>query len=124
MDSQSSASPSGTSAPPVFLTGAAGFVGANLVRRLLVDGVRVRVLLRPEDNNEALDGLDVERVYGDIRDLNVTKQALAGCHGYITARPSSQPSMATTPTAGRFTNAMYSALTTCFKQRGNWRPDE
>ncbi len=81
MDSQSSATPSGTSPHPVFLTGAAGFVGANLVRRLLVDGVRVRVLLRPEDNNEALDGLDVERAYGDIRDLNVTRQALAGCHG-------------------------------------------
>ena len=66
---------------PVFLTGAAGFVGANLVRRLLLDGVRVRVLLRHEDNNEALDGLDVERVYGDIRDLTATRQAIAGCHG-------------------------------------------
>ena len=81
MNSQSSAGASDTSVPPVFLTGAAGFVGANLVRRLLADGVRVRVLLRHEDNNEALDGLDVERAYGDIRDLNVTKQALAGCHG-------------------------------------------
>ncbi len=67
--------------PPVFLTGAAGFVGANLLRRLLADGVRVRVLLRHEDNNEAVDGLDVERAYGDIRDLNVTRQALAGCQG-------------------------------------------
>ncbi len=80
MDSQPSASPSGTS-PPVFLTGAAGHVGANLVRSLLGDGVRVRVLLRHENNNEALDGLDVELAYGDIRDLNVTRKALAGCHG-------------------------------------------
>ena len=88
MDFRSSASPSGASSPPVFLTGAAGFVGANLVRRLLVDGVRVRVLLRPEDNNEALDGLDVERAYGDIRDLDVTRQALAGCRGvYHCAAP-------------------------------------
>ncbi len=39
------------------------------------------MLLRPEDNNEALDGLDVERVYGDIRDLDATREALAGCHG-------------------------------------------
>ncbi len=81
MASQSSESPSGTSSPPMFLTGAAGHVGANLVRRLLDDGVRVRVLLRQEDNNEAVDGLDVERVYGDIRDLDATRQALAGCHG-------------------------------------------
>lgn len=66
---------------PVFLTGAAGHVGANLVRRLLNDGVRVRVLLRHEDNNEGLDGLDVERVFGDIRDLNATRKAIEGCQG-------------------------------------------
>ena len=81
MDSDSPSSPSGTSAPPVFLTGAAGHVGANLVRRLLDDDIRVRVLLRPEDNNEALEGLDVERVYGDLRDLDAMRQAVAGCHG-------------------------------------------
>lgn len=81
MASQSSEPSSGTSAPPVFLTGAAGHVGANLVRRLLDDGVRVRVLLRPGDNNEALEGLNVERAYGDIRDLNATRQAVAGCQG-------------------------------------------
>ena len=37
---------------PVFVTGAAGHVGANLVRRLLDDGIRIRVLLRHEDNND------------------------------------------------------------------------
>ena len=68
-------------AAPVFVTGAAGHVGANLVRRLSADGVRMRVLLRHEDNNEALDGLDVERVYGDIRDLDATRRALEGCKG-------------------------------------------
>ncbi|MDE0155477.1 MAG: NAD-dependent epimerase/dehydratase family protein [Gammaproteobacteria bacterium] len=76
-----SSTPEGTSAAPVFLTGSAGHVGANLLRRLLDDGVRVRVLLRHEDNNEALEGLDVERVYGDIRDLNDTRRALEGCQG-------------------------------------------
>ncbi len=81
MDSEPSDSASGTSAPPLFVTGAAGHVGANLVRRLLDDGARVRVLLRHGDNNEAMDGLDVERVYGDIRDLEATRQALAGCYG-------------------------------------------
>ena len=69
------------SSPPVFVTGSAGHVGANLVRRLLDDGVRVRVLLRHEDNNEALDGLEVERAFGDLRDLNATRQAVAGCQG-------------------------------------------
>ena len=76
-----SSTPEGASAAPVFLTGSAGHVGANLLRRLLDDGVRVRVLLRHEDNNEGLEGLDVERVYGDIRDLNATRRALEGCQG-------------------------------------------
>ena len=67
--------------PPVFVTGSAGHVGANLVRRLLDEGVQVRVLLRHEDNNEGLEGLEVERVFGDIRDLDDTRRALAGCRG-------------------------------------------
>lgn len=73
--------PSGSSAPPVFVTGSAGHVGANLVRRLLGDGTPVRVLLRNEDNNEALEGLEVERSYGDIRDFDATRRALSGCRG-------------------------------------------
>ncbi len=72
---------SDTSTRPVLVTGAAGHVGANLVRRLLDEGIRVRVLLRQEDNNEALDGLSVERTFADIRDLNTTRHALDGCQG-------------------------------------------
>ncbi len=71
----------GSSMPPVLVTGSAGHVGANLVRRLLDDGVRVRVLLRREDNNTALGGLDVERAYGDIRDLDAVRRAMADCRG-------------------------------------------
>ena len=80
--------PAGSPPPPVFVTGSAGHVGANLVRRLLDDGVRVRVLLRHEDNNEGLEGLDVERAYADIRDLDATQQAIAGCRGvyHVAAR--------------------------------------
>ena len=66
---------------PVFVTGSAGHVGANLVRRLLDEGVQVRVLLRHEDNNEGLEGLEVERVFGDVRDLDDTRRAIAGCRG-------------------------------------------
>ena len=77
-----------SSTAPVFVTGAAGHVGANLVRRLLDDGVRVRVLLRHGDNNAALEGLDVERTFGDIRDLNATRRAMDGCRGvyHVAAR--------------------------------------
>ena len=71
----------GSSMPPVFVTGSTGHLGANLVRRLLDDGVRVRVFLKRGESDGALEGLDVERSVGDIRDLNSTKHALAGCQG-------------------------------------------
>ncbi len=67
--------------PPVLVTGGSGHVGANLVRRLLADGVRVRVLLLGDSPNEALEGLDVERAYADIRDLAATRRAVEGCQG-------------------------------------------
>ena len=81
MMTSGSNTPAGASTPPVLVTGSAGHVGANLVRRLLDDGVRVRVLLRHEDNNEALEGLEVERAFADIRDLTATRHALTGCQG-------------------------------------------
>jgi dihydroflavonol-4-reductase len=48
-----------------FVTGAAGFVGANVVRELLDHGWDVRALLRTPEA-PALEGLAVERVAGDL----------------------------------------------------------
>jgi dihydroflavonol-4-reductase len=50
--------------PTAFVTGASGFVGANLVRALLDDGWQVRVLVRGPA--PSLDGLDVARTHGDL----------------------------------------------------------
>lgn len=66
---------------PVLVTGSSGHVGANLVRRLLAEGLKVRVLLRRDSKNEALTNLDVERAYADIRDIGDTRKALDGCRG-------------------------------------------
>jgi degradative hydroxymethylglutaryl-CoA reductase len=63
----------------IFVTGAAGHLGANLVRRLLEDGREVRVLLRPDSNNEAVEGLPIEKVYGDLRDPAKLAQQMKGC---------------------------------------------
>jgi len=63
----------------VFVTGATGHLGANLVRRLLADGKDVRVLLEPGANAEAVAGLPVERVTGDITDLAALEKAMHGC---------------------------------------------
>ncbi len=70
-----------TADAPVLVTGSSGHVGANLVRRLLDKGTKVRVLLRRDSRNEALDTLAVERVYADIRDIEDTRRAMEGCQG-------------------------------------------
>lgn len=63
----------------ILVTGASGHLGANLVRRLLNDGHEVRVLLREGSDNTAMTGLDVEPVYGDLRDPAALKLAATGC---------------------------------------------
>ena len=63
----------------VLVTGGSGHLGANLVRRLLDEGHAVRVLLRRHSDNRGLDGLPVERVEGDLRDLDAARAAVAGC---------------------------------------------
>jgi nucleoside-diphosphate-sugar epimerase len=63
----------------VLLTGANGHLGANLLRRLLREGVEVRVLLRSSSDNSTLDGLSVERVFGDLRDVASVRRAVRGC---------------------------------------------
>ncbi len=61
------------------VTGAAGHVGANLVRKLLADGVDVRVLVHPQHNNKGVEGLPVERMEGDLRDIDAVRRAVTGC---------------------------------------------
>src|SRR2546430_741215 len=61
------------------VTGGSGHLGANLVRRLLADGARVRALVRAGSDNRALDGLAVERVEGDLRDARAMGEAVRGC---------------------------------------------
>ena len=60
------------------VTGGTGFVGANLVRELLADGDRVRVLARPGGDRRALVGCDVEIVEGDLLDSASLRHATAG----------------------------------------------
>ncbi|WP_158257627.1 NAD-dependent epimerase/dehydratase family protein, partial [Haliangium sp. UPWRP_2] len=63
----------------LLVTGSSGHLGANLVHRLLADGHSLRVLLRAGSDNSAVDGLPVERVYGDLRDAAAVDAAVKGC---------------------------------------------
>jgi dihydroflavonol-4-reductase len=61
------------------VTGGTGFVGANVVRRLLQRGIEVRALVRPRSDTRNLDKLDVELVAGDLRDRGSLQAAIDGC---------------------------------------------
>lgn len=61
-----------------FLTGASGFVGTAVARRLIEEGLSVRALVRRTSNRANLSGLDLEIVEGDIRDANLLENAVRG----------------------------------------------
>jgi len=64
---------------PALVTGATGFVGANVARALLAHGERVRALVRPTSDATNLAGLDVELATGDLRDEASVRRAVRGC---------------------------------------------
>jgi dihydroflavonol-4-reductase len=62
-----------------FVTGASGFIGANLVHELIGQGHRVKVLLRAKSNIRGLETAHFERIEGDVSDRVILSQALQGC---------------------------------------------
>lgn len=62
-----------------FVTGSTGFIGSAIVRELLKEGEEVKVLVRQTSHTANIDGLDVEKTVGDIRDYESMKKAIQGC---------------------------------------------
>lgn len=62
-----------------FVTGATGYIGQAVVRDLLAHHHAVRVLIRKTSDTRYLDDLTVERVYGDLRDLQSLRDGMRGC---------------------------------------------
>src|ERR1043166_3714475 len=62
-----------------FVTGASGFIGANLVHELVARGHHVKALLRPGSDLRGLGQAQFERVEGDVGDRDQLKAAMHGC---------------------------------------------
>lgn len=75
------------------VTGATGFLGAHLTRRLCQRGDEVKVTYRERSRLGAVQKLDVKRAKADIRDFNSLRRAFKGSEvvfhtaGYVGSRP-------------------------------------
>jgi ornithine--oxo-acid transaminase len=61
------------------VTGASGFVGGHVVRRLLDEGYQVRCLARATSDTTQLDALPVEVAIADLRNPASLRRAVTGC---------------------------------------------
>lgn len=63
-----------------FVTGASGFIGANLAHELAARGHELKVLARPESDLRGLAGISrIEMVRGDLSDPHRLREWMAGC---------------------------------------------
>ncbi len=83
----------------VFITGASGFIGAAVARRLLAAGYEVHALARPDSPRKNFEGLNLRVHAGDILDAASLERAMQGCryvfhvaaHYKLFNRPASLP---------------------------------
>ena len=70
----------------IFITGATGFLGSNLVKMLVKQGVNVTILCRNKSKHPFLNNLDITKVEGDITNYTSVLNGMKGCsHAYHTA---------------------------------------
>jgi len=60
------------------VTGATGFTGLNLTRKLVAAGLKVSAVARASSNLEPLQDLDIRWFRGDVFDEQVMREAVAG----------------------------------------------
>lgn len=78
----------------IFLTGGDGLLGSNLVRELLNKGHELKVLVQPGRQTVTLDGLNIERIEGDLLDIDSLTKAAEGAEAiyHVAASTSIWPS--------------------------------
>ena len=69
----------------LFVTGAAGYIGGSVTARLIAAGHRVRGLARAPDKADALAGMGVEPVVGDLDDAALLAREARRADGVVSA---------------------------------------
>lgn len=64
----------------VLVTGATGFTGSVVTRKLVAAGAKVRAIARPSSNLKPFKDLDIEWFTGDVFDPQTVAQATPGVH--------------------------------------------
>lgn len=78
----------------IFITGATGFLGSNLARRLASEGNEVTILVRKGGDHPFLKNLKIRRAEGDVTDFDSLKNGMKGqelvyhCAGIVSYRRS------------------------------------
>ncbi len=103
------------------VTGATGFIGSHIARKLVHRGEKVKILVRKTSNTSNINDIDAERIYGDILDKDSLKKALEGCDtlyhtaGFVSFRKADYQKMEDINVGGT-SNVLSAALETGVKK--------
>ena len=67
----------------IYITGASGFIGSRVARRLVERGMRIRCLVRSRERAQMLEQLGAELIMGDVTDVSTHLKALEGATGAL-----------------------------------------
>ena len=74
----------------VFVTGADGMLGSHICRELIKKDYSVRALIQKERSTGTLEGLELDKIYGDILDYDILLKVLSVCDAVINVAASTQ----------------------------------
>jgi nucleoside-diphosphate-sugar epimerase len=67
----------------IFVTGGTGFIGTQLIKRLIADGHEVHALGRSEGSREVVRLLGATPIVGSLADIDLWKESLRGCDAVV-----------------------------------------